>query len=192
MLTVRYALMYPQEAEQVVLVNPIGLEDWKAKGVPSLSIDQWYERDLKTTAERIRNYERATYYAGQWRPEYERWVQMLAGMYRGPGKEAVAWNSALVYDTIYTQPVIYEIGLLQMPVLLLIGLQDSTAIGKDIAPADVKAKLGNYPELGKLTAKSMPNVKLVEFLELGNAPQIQDPDMFHRALLDGLNQGRSD
>jgi pimeloyl-ACP methyl ester carboxylesterase len=188
MLAVRYALMYPQATEQVVLVNPIGLEDWKAKGVPSLSVDQWYERDLKTTAERIRNYERATYYAGQWRPEYERWVQMLAGMYRGPGKEAVAWNSALVYDMIYTQPVIYEFGLLQTPVLLLIGLQDSTAIGKDLAPADVKAKLGNYPELGKLTAKALPNAKLVEFPELGHAPQIQDPDAFHRALLGGLEK----
>ena len=192
MVAVRYALMYPQDTEQVVLVNPIGLEDWKAKGVPSLSIDQWYERDLKTTAERIRNYERATYYAGQWRPEYERWVQMLAGMYRGPGKEVVAWNSALVYDMIYTQPVIYEFGLLQMPVLLLIGLQDSTAIGKDIAPADVKAKLGNYPELGKLTAKAMANAKLVEFPDLGHAPQIQDADAFHRALLAGLSPGRVD
>jgi len=34
MIAVRYALMYPQETEQLVLVNPIGLEDWKAKGVP--------------------------------------------------------------------------------------------------------------------------------------------------------------
>jgi len=42
MLGVRYALMYPQQTEQLVLVNPIGLEDWKAKGVPSLSVDQWY------------------------------------------------------------------------------------------------------------------------------------------------------
>lgn len=81
MLAARYALMYPQQTEQVILVNPIGLEDWKAKGVPPLSVDQWYERELKTTAERIRNYERATYYAGQWRQEYERWVQMLAAIY---------------------------------------------------------------------------------------------------------------
>jgi pimeloyl-ACP methyl ester carboxylesterase len=29
-------------------------------------------------------------------------------------------------------------------------------------------------------------VKLVEFPELGHAPQIQDPVKFHRALLDGL------
>jgi pimeloyl-ACP methyl ester carboxylesterase len=169
-----------------VLVNPIGLEDWKAKGVPSLSVDQWYERDLKTTADRIRNYERATYYAGQWRAEYERWVQMLAGMYRGAGKQIVAWNSALLYDMIYTQPVVYELGALTVPTPLLIGQKDTTAIGKDIAPDEVRAKIGHYPELGKLTAKAIPNATLVEFADLGHAPQIQDPPAFHRALLDGL------
>ncbi|MBV8824054.1 MAG: alpha/beta fold hydrolase, partial [Hyphomicrobiales bacterium] len=61
MLGVRYALMYPDDVERLVLVDPIGLEDWKAKGVPWLSVDGWYQRELQTTAERIRAYERATY-----------------------------------------------------------------------------------------------------------------------------------
>ena len=39
MLATRYALMYPGQTEQLALVNPIGLEDWKALGVPSLSVD---------------------------------------------------------------------------------------------------------------------------------------------------------
>ncbi len=186
MLAIRYALMYPRETQQLVLVNPIGLEDWKAKGVPSLSVDQWYERELKTTADSIRRYEQATYYAGQWRPDFEPWAQMLAGMYRGPGKKEVAWDSALLYDMIYTQPVVYELGLLQMPTLLLIGDKDTTAIGKDAAPPEVRAKIGRYPELAKATAKAIPNAKLVEFAELGHAPQMQDPQTFHKALLDGL------
>ena len=59
MLAVRYALMYPRETEQLVLVNPIGLEDWKAKGVPSISIDDWYARELKTSADGIRRYEQS-------------------------------------------------------------------------------------------------------------------------------------
>jgi pimeloyl-ACP methyl ester carboxylesterase len=186
MLAIRYALMYPKETQQLVLANPIGLEDWKAKGVPSLSVDEWYERELKTSADGIRRYEQATYYAGTWRPEYEPWVQMLAGMNRGPGKKEVAWDSALVYDMIYTQPVVYELGHLQMPTLLLIGDKDTTAIGKDTAPPDVRAKLGLYPELAKLTAKAIPHATLVEFAELGHAPQMQDPQAFHKALLDGL------
>jgi pimeloyl-ACP methyl ester carboxylesterase len=47
MLAIRYALMYPEATEQLILVDPIGLEDWKAKGVPSISIDQWYQRELQ-------------------------------------------------------------------------------------------------------------------------------------------------
>jgi pimeloyl-ACP methyl ester carboxylesterase len=186
MLAIRYALMYPQQTQQLVLVNPIGLEDWKAKGVPSLSVDQWYARELKTTADSIRRYEQSTYYAGQWRADYEPWVQMLAGMYRGPGKDIVAWNSALLYDMIYTQPVVYELGQLSMPTLLLIGQKDTTAIGKDAAPPDVRAKIGHYPELGKEAAKAIPHATLVEFAGLGHAPQMQDPQAFHKALLDGL------
>ncbi|KUM34002.1 alpha/beta fold hydrolase [Pseudomonas sp. EpS/L25] len=186
MLATRYALLYPEATEQLVLVNPIGLEDWQAKGVPYRSVDQWYERELKTTADGIRDYERSTYYAGQWAPRYERWVGMLAGLNAGPGKQRVAWNSALIYDMIQNQPVVYELPQLRMPTLLLIGQRDTTAIGKDAAPAEVKARLGHYPELGKAAAKLIPKATLVEFADLGHAPQMQAPERFHQALLQGL------
>lgn len=186
MLAVRYALMYPKDTQQLVLVNPIGLEDWKALGVPPLSVDYWYARELKTTADEIRRYEQHTYYAGEWSPAYERWVQMLAGMYRGPGRDAVAWNSARVYDMIFTQPVVYEFGAIKAPTLLLIGDKDTTAIGKDAAPPDVYAKLGRYPALAKRAQAAIPGAVLREFPLLGHAPQIQDPAAFHEALLDGL------
>ncbi len=186
MLATRMALMFPAQVEQLVMVNPIGLEDWQAEGVPSLTIDQWHAREQQVTAERIRNYQRNTYYAGEWRPEYERWVQMLAGLYRGPGREVITWQSALLYDMIYTQPVVHEFGLLRVPTLLLVGERDSSAIGREFAPPDVKAKLGNYPVLARRAAAAIPGARLVLFPELGHAPQIQDPQRFHQALLDGL------
>ncbi|MCC5310531.1 hypothetical protein LMO80_14255, partial [Staphylococcus aureus] len=71
---------------------------------------------------------------------------MLAGMYRGPGRDLVAWNSALLYDMIYTQPGVYECGQLRPATLLLIGQKDTTAIGKDTAPPEARAQLGHYPE----------------------------------------------
>jgi pimeloyl-ACP methyl ester carboxylesterase len=186
MLATRIALMFPQQVEQLVMVNPIGLEDWKAEGVPSLSLDQWHAREKQITAERIRNYERVTYYVNEWRPEYERWVQMIAGMFRGPGRELVAWHSALTYDMIFTQPVVYEFPQLRVPTLLLFGERDGTAIGKDISPPEVKARLGDYPKLARRTAAAIPGAKLVLFPELGHAPQMQDPERFHAELLRGL------
>lgn len=186
MLAIRYGLMYPGDLRQLVLVDPIGLEDWKAKGVPWQSVDAWRRQELRTTADGIRDYERATYYAGTWNPSYEPWVQMLAGMYRGPGRDVVAWDSALLYDMIYTQPVVYELGRLEPPVLLMIGDKDTTAIGKALAPPAVRATLGNYPVLGKAAAAAIPRARLVEFPDLGHAPQIQAPDAFDKALIEGL------
>ncbi|HEY0749085.1 MAG TPA: alpha/beta hydrolase [Steroidobacteraceae bacterium] len=186
MIAMRYALMYQTETQQLVLVDPLGLEDWKAIGVPAISVDDWYTRELKTNADSIRRYEQATYYAGHWSEAFEPWVQMLAGLNNGPGKELVAWNSALIYDMIYTQPVFYEFSKITVPTLLMIGDKDNTAIGKDFAPPEIRPQLGNYPELGKRAAKLIPGAKLIEFPELGHAPQIQDPAAFHKALLEGL------
>jgi pimeloyl-ACP methyl ester carboxylesterase len=188
MLATRYALTYPDAVARLVLVNPIGLEDWKALGVPSQSVDQWYARELKLSADSVRAYERATYYSGNWKPEYEKWVDMLAGLNNGPGKKVVAWNSALIYDMIFTQPVVYEFPLLKVPTTLLIGDADTTAIGKDVAPPEVKAKIGRYDVLGKETAKKIPGARLVEFKGMGHAPQMEDPVAFHRTLLEELNR----
>ncbi len=187
MLAAHYTLLYPDDVSQLVMVNPIGLEDWYAKGVPPISVDQWYARELKTNADGIRAYEKSTYYGGQWQDRYERWVQMLAGLNRGPGKELVAWNSALLYDMIMTQPVLYRFGDISVPTLLMIGQKDSTAVGKDLAPPELRPKLGNYPELGKAAAKAIPGAKLVEFADLGHAPQMSDPDRFDKALLAGIS-----
>ena len=61
MLATRYALMWPQQVEQLVMVNPIGLEDWKARGVPHITVDQWYQRELKVNADGVRqNFRRIT------------------------------------------------------------------------------------------------------------------------------------
>ena len=188
MLATRFALMYPQEVQKLVLVNPIGLEDWKAKGVPWRSVDEWYQRELKTSAASIKKYELNTYYGGRWKPEYDRWVTMLAGLNNGPGHEIVAWNSALLYDMIFTQPVYYEFKNLQMPTTLMIGTSDTTAIGSDIAPPEIKAKIGHYNELGKQVAALIPQGTLIEFPGMGHAPQMEEPAKFNQTLIKDLNQ----
>jgi pimeloyl-ACP methyl ester carboxylesterase len=188
MLATRYALQYPAAVEQLVLVNPIGLEDWKAEGVPWRDVQDWYAGELKTDFESIKRYQLAVYYSGHWKSEYDRWVGMLAGMYAGPGKEPVAWNQALASDMVFNQPVVYEFPNLKVPATLFIGQRDRTAIGKDKASPDVAKRIGNYPALGKRAAKAIPGATLVEFEDLGHSPQVEDPARFNDALLKALSR----
>ena len=188
MLASRFALAYSQNVEQLVLVNPIGLEDWQAEGVPYATIDQLYANELKTDFERIKAYQQKFYYNGRWKPEYDRWVNMLAGMYAGAGKEIVALNQAQTSEMLFTQPVIHEFGQLKMPTLLLIGGKDRTAPGANRAPEQVAQRLGNYPELGRKAAQMIPGATLVPFPELGHSPQVEAPETFHKALLRGLEE----
>jgi pimeloyl-ACP methyl ester carboxylesterase len=186
MLAARYALQYPASVERLMLVNPIGLEDWKAEGVPWRSIDAWNEREQKTTFDSIRDYQRTVYYGGAWKPEYEHWVRMLGGMYAGDGREAVAWSQALTSDMVFNQPVVYELPKITTPTTLFIGLKDRTAIGKDLAAPELAKRLGDYPALGKRAAAAIPGATLVEFADLGHSPQVEDSTRFNAALLDAL------
>ncbi len=190
MLAARYALMFPQATQGLVLTNPIGLEDWKALGVPAPTVDQWRQREAALTADKIKAYEQSTYYAGGWKPEYQRWVDMLGGLAQGPGRETFATATARIDDMIFTQPVVYELPLLKVPTLLMIGMKDTTAIGKDFAPKEVQAKLGHYAELAPRTQAAIPGSKLVEFPDAGHAPQIQEPESYNAKLIEGLAEMR--
>ena len=186
MLALRYALMYPSEMTGLAVVNPIGLEDWKAKGVPFATVDQLYERELRTSFDSIKKYQQATYYAGEWKPQYDRWVRMLAGMYTGEGAKLVAWNQALTSDMILSQPVVHEFEQISVPTVLLIGQKDTTAIGKDRAAPEIANMLGNYAVLGRMAQQRIKNSTLVTFAELGHSPQVQDPARFNKALHEHL------
>lgn len=130
MLATRFALMFPNTTSHLILTNPIGLEDWKALGVPWRSIDLLYADELKTNYTSVRNYQQATYYVNTWKPEYDVWVNILVSLYRfGDEGTKYAYDMALTTDAVLTQPVVYEFNLVKAKTLLLIGEKDNTAIG---------------------------------------------------------------
>ena len=172
MLAVRFALMFPERTRQLVLINPIGLEDWK-RVVPYRPVDQVYEKERARTPAQIRDYMRKSYFGGQWRPAYEPLVEIQAGWARGPARDAIAWQSALTSDMVFTQPVVHELGDLAVPTLLIIGQRDRTAIGKDQAPPGRADELGNYPVLGRRAAAAIPGAELVELDGVGHVPQVE-------------------
>jgi pimeloyl-ACP methyl ester carboxylesterase len=190
MLATRFTLMYPSLVSRLILVDPIGLEDWKAKGVPYLSIDNIYLSERASNYTSIRAYEQSTYYAGNWSASYDTWVNMLLQVYDGPLGDRYAFDQALITDAVYTQPIVYEFPLLaDTKTLVVVGDKDNTAIGKQWSPPAVQKILGNYSVLGKETARAIGgNATLVEFADLGHAPQIQAPERFHEALLSWLGR----
>ncbi|UYQ92914.1 alpha/beta hydrolase [Chitinophaga horti] len=182
MLAVRFTLMYPETAEKLILENPIGLEDWKLK-VPYQPIDQWYKGELTQNYEKIKKYQLDNYYAGQWSPAYEKWAALLASWTEHADYPRVAWNAALTYDMIFTQPVVYEFGQIKTPTLLIIGQRDRTALGKANVPDDVKKTMGNYPELGKRAAATIPGATLVPLEGVGHLPHIEAYSRFINPLI---------
>lgn len=187
MIAVRYALMFPADVQSLILEDPLGLEDWKAKGVPYTPVDRAYQQELAQTPEKIRAYQLENYYGGKWDPRYDRWVQMLTEFIKSPGYARMAWNQALTSEMIYTQPVCYEFGRLRIPVLLIIGQRDRTAPGRNLVSSpELKAELGNYPKLGRMAAESIPNAKIIELDGIGHAPHIEAFSRFIEPLLSYL------
>ncbi len=182
MLATRFALMYPEITEKLILVNPIGLEDYKLK-VPYQTLDAAYQKELKQTYQSLKKYQRTNYYDIHWKPAYEEWLAPLAGWTLNKDYGIIAWNSALNADMIMTQPVVYEFEKIKAPTLLIIGQRDRTAIGKDMAPAALQATMGNYPELGKLTQTKIANSKLVPIEGVGHLPHIEAFEKFIKPLL---------
>lgn len=187
MLAVRFALMFPEVTEKLVLVNPIGLEDWKLK-VPYKPVEWWYRNELQKDYESIKQYQLENYYDNKWKPEYDQWVNLLAGWTLNSGYETIAWNAALTYDMIFTQPVVYELNHISSPTLLIIGTRDRTALGKPLVSEEVRKTMGLYDQLGKKAQQRIPEAQLVELEGIGHLPHIESFSKFIQPLIRFLEE----
>lgn len=183
MMTARFGLQYPETIEKMVMVDPVGLEDYVQKGVPYISIDQSIVSEAASTYQSIKGYEQAVYYVGQWKPAYDTWVNMLVNIYNGPKRKAYVKNQARIVDMVLTSPIAHYFGDIKPRTLLIVGNKDKTAIGAQWSPPAVAAKLGRFDILGPEVAKQLQNGELYQFPNLGHAPQLSDPSNFHKVLL---------
>jgi pimeloyl-ACP methyl ester carboxylesterase len=181
MLASRFALMYPQLTQQLILVNPIGLENY-LQYVEYKDTDFFYKKELAKTAEGIKRYQQKNYYDGNWNERYEALTHFMIGQIQGPDKELIAWVNAQTYDMVFTQPVITEFKDLSVPVSLIIGTRDRTGPGRNWKKPGVDHELGRYDRLGKAAAGLIADVELYELTDLGHLPQIEDFERFKNVL----------
>jgi pimeloyl-ACP methyl ester carboxylesterase len=183
MLAVRFALLYPDRVQKLVLEDPIGLEDYRTLA-PFTDIDDQFKDELAATYASVLAYQKGYYV--HWRPEYEAYVRDQA-RWIGTGEwPRVALANALTYEMIYTQPVGYELSRLTVPTLLVIGQNDRTVVGKAKVPEALRATAGNYPELGKKANAAIAGSKLVEIPECGHIPHVEAHGTFMTALLEWI------
>lgn len=177
MLATRFALMYPDIVEKLILENPIGLEDYKTF-VPYQSFQVLYEKEKKATYESYLKYQK-TYYP-VWKPEYEQYVQAQAAELQSSNFDRVALVNVFTYQMIYEQPVCYEFSLLRLPVLLIIGQADRTIVGKNLLTSYQQNSHGNYPLLGRKTKSMIKDCVLKELKGVGHIPHIQSLNEFKK------------
>ncbi|QFT53151.1 alpha/beta fold hydrolase [Microbulbifer sp. THAF38] len=187
MLATRFSLLYPEMVEKLVLINPIGLEDWK-RLVPYEPLEKAILREQAQTPEGIKNYMSRAYFDGKWQESYNPLLDIQAGWTLGPDSNHIAKIDALTSEMVFTQPVLYEFEDLKVPTLLIIGTRDRTAIGRARAAEPIKKNLGRYDLLGKKTAAMIPDTKLIELDGVGHLPQFEAFNDYFKALSQFLNE----
>ncbi|WP_233151074.1 alpha/beta fold hydrolase [Sphingomonas mollis] len=181
-LATRFALLHPERVVKLVLVNPLGLNDTLAEGVPYTDLGKLRVEEAKTDAASIKTYQLRNYYHGEWRPAYDRWVAMLAGQYAGPDGDIVRDAQARLSDMIQTQPVAAELPRLAMSVTLIIGQRDLTAFRANTAPPERRDQVRTVPKAAEDAVKRIPDARLIRLNDLGHSPQVESPPQFMEAL----------
>jgi pimeloyl-ACP methyl ester carboxylesterase len=187
MLAVRFARSYPQRVDRLVLEDPIGLDDYRTK-VPAQSDAALFQVEMKNTdPAKIRAFY-ANYFA-QPKPEiHEPLAEVQIRLTQSGEYPRWAKASALAYQMIYEQPVLYEYKLLRPPLLLLMGAEDRTAPFSSYATPEVRETMRHPVERAKSLIKEVPDGKLVIIPQAGHIPHLEQPEAFRRAVLSFLRE----
>jgi pimeloyl-ACP methyl ester carboxylesterase len=184
MLATRFAALYPDIVERVVICNPIRLVDHRFdRALPN--IDDRYKQRLAFTYQNFR----ATitgYFShspAAWKPEYERYVRITYAPSLSAEWPRFAMVQALTQQMLDFDPVIYDWPNIKVPTLAIGGAED--VVGADNA-AQFQARM-------KDLVSAIPNGKgrLVLIPGVGHVPHIEAPDRFYPPLLAFLKESVS-
>jgi pimeloyl-ACP methyl ester carboxylesterase len=180
MMAVRFALMYPDRVNRLVLESPIGLEDYRLK-VPYATREELAQEHAATAREGFERLFRAFF--AHWRPEYEVYIDVQHRWQLGPEARWIARTAAHTYQMAYEQPVVYELHLVSAPTLIVAGERDRAAIGRNRVSAEVRATLGLYTELAPRAVRALPNGELLMLPGVGHVAHLEAPERFHSEVL---------
>ena len=167
MVAARFAMLYPDATERLVLYNQIGLTDARLQRPPT-PLDDAYKQVLAQSYDAV--YRGLARYFPHGLPKTaEKYVARQYGWTLSGNWPEAAMVRALVQQMVYEDPVVYDWAHIKAKTLEIGG-------EKDGATAD-------FPELAKHVAKTIPDCTLVLLPDIGHVPHFEAPEKFFPELV---------
>ena len=170
MVAARFALLYPDTTERLVLYNQIGLTDARLQRPPT-PVDEAYKQLLNQGYDAVYR-GIARYFVNGMPKAAEPYVTRQYGWTLSGNWPEAAMVRALVQQMVYEDPVVYDWPHIKARTLEIGGDKD----GPD------------FPERAKYVAATIPNCQLVLIPNIGHVPHFESPEVFFRALVKFLKE----
>ena len=160
----RFAMMYPDVTTHVVMVNQIGLTDQRQSRPWR---DPFVSGGATTYQSILRGHQR--YFPLRWPPEHLEFVRRQFGQTMSGEWNRIAQVRRLQGQMLYDDPVVYDWQHIGTKALVIGGEEDGL--------------VDDFPTLANNVANKLQNSTILLYPDVGHAPQIEIPDLFHADLI---------
>jgi pimeloyl-ACP methyl ester carboxylesterase len=181
MLAARFASLYPDVTERLVLYNPIGLVDTRHGRAPG-SVDAAYKAALGATYQSVRAslMRYVAHNPSAWNAEFEKYARIRYGWTLGADWPRLAMVQSLTGNVITADPVVYDWAHIQAPTLAFGGAEDRLPGSAQLFQERMKFIVDTIPN-GKARLHLLPG--------LGHVPHLEAPEKTIPPLVAFLKEG---
>jgi len=165
MVAARFAMLYPDSTERLVLYNQIGLTDARLQRPPT-PLDDVYKQVLNQGYDAVYR-GIARYFVNGVPKVAEKYITRQYGWTLSGNWPQAAMVRALVQQMVYEDPVVYDWAHIKAKTLEIGG--DKDGVG--------------FPELAKHVAQTIPDCTLVLLPNIGHVPHFEAPEKFFPELV---------
>jgi pimeloyl-ACP methyl ester carboxylesterase len=181
MLAARYASLYPDATERIIVYNPIGLVDTRHGRAPG-NVDDAYKRALGATYQSVKAglMRYVAHNEKAWTEEFEQYARIRYSWTLGAEWPRLAMVQSLTGQNLQADPVVYDWANIKAPTLAFGGAED-------VLPGTAKL----FQERMKVLADTVPggNGRLHLIPGLGHVPHVEDFGRTMAPLLAFLQEG---
>lgn len=160
----RFAMVYPDITTHVVMVNQIGLTDQRQSRPWR---DPFAGGGTTTYQSILRGHQ--NYFPLRWPPEHLEFVRRQFGQTMSGEWNRVAQVRRLQGQMLYDDPVVYDWQHIETKALVIGGEEDGL--------------VDDFPTLAQNVNNELQNSTILLYPDVGHAPQIEIPDLFHADLI---------